>query len=492
MRNLQIFAQPRTGPGRIAPIGLAVAVLVALVQFAFVSPALIGSLRAAELDGGPGEVTLRESATRQYVKIGLNKSLIVRLPRPARDILVGNQKIVDAVLRTAKTTYLLGKTVGQSNVFFFDAQGRQILNLEVQVERDLAVLKRMLRRLVSRNNIKLDSINDTVILTGTVSNSSEARRAADLAARFTGDPKKVLNMLTTAGKDQVLLKVSVVEMQRTVLKQLGVDLSNTLNIGSTVINLATANPFTLFGSPLSTTALAGTAQSGGDSVSATLRAMERNGLTRTLAEPTLTAISGESAKFLAGGEFPVPSSRDSDGNVVVEFKPFGVGLSFTPTVLSEGRISMKISTEVSETTSENAFVLGGATQTTLTVPGLRVRRAETTVELPSGGSMVMAGLIQETTKQNLNGVPGIKDIPVLGALFRSRDFQSAETELVVIVTPYIVQPTSRGALSDPDQNFRQANDAQTMLLGRLNKVYGVAGGALPNGKYHGSYGFIVE
>lgn len=474
----------------LAAFGIILAAL-ALIEAAVVFQASLSPARAADMDNAEHLYLDKKGAGRQ-IKLGLDKSVIVHLPRPARDVLVGNPKKVDAVLRSAKTTYLIGNEVGQTNVFFFDAAGDQILDLEIQVERDLTGLRQMMRKLVSRNRIKIEAVNDNIVLSGTVANASEAKRAADLAARFIGDPKQVLNMLQIAGKEQVLLRVTVAEMQRTVLKQLGVDLTNTFDIGSTIINFNTVNPFTLFGRPLSNTLFSATHNSDGDSVSGTVRAMERNGLLRTLAEPNLTAISGESAKFLAGGEFPVPSSRDSDGNVVVEFKPFGVGLAFTPVVMSEGRISMKISTEVSETTTDNAFVLGGNTDFTLTIPGLRVRRAETTVELPSGGSLVMAGLIQENTKQNLNGVPGIKDLPILGALFRSRDFQSAETELVVIVTPYVVDPTSRNKLRQPDHNFQQPHDLQTVLLGRLNKVYGASGGQLPEGAYQGNYGFIVE
>jgi pilus assembly protein CpaC len=216
-----------------------------------------------------------------------------------------------------------------------------------------------------------------------------------------------------------------------------------------------------------------------------IKAYERDGLIRTLAEPTLTAISGENAKFLAGGEFPIPVAQDND-RTTIEFKPFGVGLGFTPVVMSEGRISMRITSEVSETTPENAIRTDR-----LTIPGLKVRRAETTVELPSGGSMVMAGMIQERTKQDLNGIPGVKDLPVLGALFRSRDYLSNETELVVIVTPFIVAPVNENKLTTPLDTLNLASDRQTILWGRLNRMYGVQGGGA-KGVYQGNVGFIVE
>ncbi len=242
--------------------------------------------------------------------------------------------------------------------------------------------------------------------------------------------------------------------------------------------------------------------SNGDSVTAMIQALERSGVFKTLAEPTLTAISGEAANFLAGGEFPVPVSRDRDGNVTIQFKPFGVGLGFTPVVLDEGRISLRISTEVSELTTDGAFTSQGGRYTDsdgnivivsgITIPGLRVRRAETTVELPSGGSLVMAGLLQESTKQNIDGLPGVKDLPVLGPLFRSRDFQNNETELVIIVTPYLVKPVAEKELALPTDGFAPASDAETILLGHLNLVYGDGTKTQPEGRLQGPVGFIME
>ncbi len=423
------------------------------------------------------------------VKIGLNKSLIIRLPKNARDVLVSNPKKVDAVVRSANLTYLIGLEVGQTNVFFFDSDGREMLILEVEVERDLTTLRRMINRLLPDASVKVEAINDNVILSGVAKSASESNRAQQLAEKFAGEEKKVLNLIKISGKEQVLLKVTVAEMQRDVLKQLGVDINAALQLGGSVINFASINPFSVAGSALNGSGVsqAYTGSSGLTSVNTVLRAMERVGVLRTLAEPTLTAISGESAKFLAGGEFPVPAGRDRDGNITIVFKPFGVGLGFTPLVLSGGRISMKVSTEVSELSNQGAVSLGG-----ISIPALKVRRAETTVELPSGGSLVMAGLIQESLKQTINGFPGIKDVPILGALFRSRDFQNSETELVVIVTPYIVKPVNRGKLVQPDVGYVNADDYETVFLGQLHKVYGVRGRPLPQGNYRGGVGYIIE
>jgi len=438
--------------------------------------------------------------TVRSIVLPLNKAVIVELPQDARDVLVSNPEIVDAVVRTSKRTYLLGRAVGQTNAYFFGEDGKQMLNLEIRVERDMADLDRLLKKFLPSARIQVDSLNDNIVLAGTVKSAAQADRARDMAARFVGSPERVLSMVSIDGEEQVLLKVRVAEMQRSLAKQLGVDLDALFTVGEVAFDVITQNPFSLVGQSLSSGRSVVGYNQGGTAVDGTIRALEQTGLVRTLAEPNLTAISGESANFLAGGEFPVPSSRDRDGNVLIEFKPFGVGLGFTPVVLSEGRISLKISTEVSELSNEGSFQLrGGFTvdpdsgQLVLvegvTVPALKVRRAETTVELPSGGSIVMAGLLQETTRQNIDGLPGAKDVPVLGQLFQSRDFQNSETELVVIVTPYLVGAVNEKQLATPVDGYATAAELETSLLGRLNAVYGVNGTAGTKHQYKGPVGF---
>lgn len=467
-----------------------VAAILCAISLAFVP--LGGSLHAGDArlvkidQGGMGQ------ASRSIV-LGLNKAAIVELPVAARDVLVSNPAIVDAVVRTNKRTYLIGLAVGQTNAFFFNENSQQILNLEIRVARDLSGLRDSLRQYFPAARIDVESVNDHVVLSGMVASATEASKAQDLAARYIGvDKENVLNMLGIEGKEQVMLKVTVAEMQRNVIKQLGVDLSSAASFGDLALQLATSNSLSLQGGSLGGLDGSATVTGNDGSIGAAIDALERDGILRTLAEPNLTAISGESAKFLAGGEFPVPTSRDRDGNVQLEFKPFGVGLNFTPVVLSEGRISLRISTEVSELSSDGAFVLQGASGEGVTVPGLKVRRAETTLELPSGGSIVMAGLLSDTTRQNIDGVPGAKDVPVLGQLFRSRDYQKNETELVVIVTPYLVDPTSRKNLVLPTDGYAPASDMDTILMGRLNATYG-ARGATPGEKpLQGPVGFVVD
>jgi pilus assembly protein CpaC len=300
---------------------------------------------------------------------------------------------------------------------------------------------------------------------------------------------KVVNMLAIEGEDQVHLKVTVAEVQRSIIKQLGVGVSGELNFGGIAsISASTSSPFGINALGPLTNRLTGSAGGSGNTLALTLRALEQTGAVKTLAEPTLTAISGEMASFLAGGEFPVPTGRDSDGTITLTFKPFGVALGFTPVVLSEGRISLRIKTEVSELSPEGSFSVGD-----FNVPALKVRRAETTMELPSGGSMVLGGLLQDSLRQSIGAFPGLGTLPILGPLFRSRDYLRNETELVIIVTPYLVKPVSRTLLATPDQGFAPASDAQAILLGNINRVYG-AGGHAPDAsyQYRGKIGFIYE
>lgn len=442
------------------------------------------------ISGARAADAFADAEEARFVRIGLDKSAVVQLPGAVRDVLVGNPEIVDAVVRTSNKAYLFAKKVGQTNIFFFDAHGRQILNLDIEVAQDAAALQQLIRRVLPDAQIRVDTVSDNVVLSGNARNPADARQAYDLAVRFTGSEEKVVNSISVSAKEQVMLRVRVVEVQRNVLKQFGINAAGALTTASGGFTYNLISPFTL-GNALTQSTLGGAFSSGGVDFDGTLKAMEREGLLQTLAEPTLTAISGESAKFLAGGEFPVPVAND-DNSVSVEFKPFGVGLGFTPVVLSEGRMSLRVSTEVSELSNDAAIVVGSPrTGTELNIPSLKVRRAETTVEMPSGGSLVMAGLIQERMRQDINGTPGLMHLPVLGALFRSRDYQRNETELVVIVTPFVVNAVNERLLTTPDKGLIPPTDMQTILFGKLNKIYG-AGRQPPSGVYQGQVGFIIE
>jgi pilus assembly protein CpaC len=505
------------------------------------------------------------------VSVGLGKSLLVQFPFELKDVLVSDPEKVDAVVQASNRVFLIAKKLGQTNAFFFDTKGQQILTLEIDVGADLKSLDGILRRFVPGSNIVAEMAGSSAVLSGTVRTPIDAKRAADIACQFVAanksvgqpsasggpnstnlsvtnttspsraqyeaktqeqaaacgsDTKLVINLLTVDGEEQVMLKVTVAEVQRAILKQFGINLGAMINSGNFTTALLSSNSLPLTAAaglgtlPLSgigtealdpstgpTCATAGSLCSynggipnssayGNSGVTSSfsgqntqvvnaLRALERDGLVRTLAEPNLTAVSGEAANFLAGGEFPIPVV-DSDGKLSVQFKKFGVGLAFTPVVLSEGRISLKIDTEVSELTTDGAVVLSG-----FSIPALKTRQARSTVELPSGGSLAIAGLLSDQTRQNIDGFPGLKDVPVLGTLFRSRDYIKQETELVVIVTPYTVRPTARQNLARPDDGLAPASDLKANLLGHLNRIYG-KGREPPTGGLKGEYGFIVE
>ncbi|MGZ5933910.1 MAG: type II and III secretion system protein family protein [Rhizomicrobium sp.] len=455
----------------------------------------------------------------QRLVLGLNKAAIVQLDTDARDVLVSSPEVVDAVVRTPRRIFLLALKTGQTNAFFFDGAGHQLASIDIRVEKDVTDLSAMMRSNLPGSNIKVSAINDNVVLSGSVSSAQESARAQDLAARFADDPNKVVNMLKVPGSEQVMIRVRIAEMQRNIAKQFGIDLTAAATVGGVPLMMSTANPYSLLGRALSdlSGAQAGFAcspsvplpnvdpgQCAGhpNNLQGTVKALERVGLVHILAEPNLTAVSGETAKFLAGGEFPVPVSRDRDGNVTVQFKQFGVGLSFTPVVLSAGRISLQVSTEVSELTNTGAFSVNTTSSTDssgntttvagLTIPALSVRRAQTTVEVPSGGSFAIAGLMQHTSKQDIDAFPGLKDMPILGALFRSRDYQNNETELVIIISAYLVNPTAEANLASPTDGYLTPSDGDTILMGRLNTITNkpTTDAAKPNPS--GSVGFIVQ
>jgi pilus assembly protein CpaC len=445
---------------------------------------------------------LAASAKTRFLALGVGKSAVIDLPRDVKDVLVADPKIANAVVRSAQRAYIIGAAVGQTNVVFFDADGQQVAAYDIAVKRDLNGVRAALQQTLP--GISIEGVGDGVILTGSVSSPVEAQQAGDIAARLVGGADKVVNSIVVRGRDQVMLKVNVSEVRRDIVKQLGIDLSASMNYGTAVVNFNNSNPFTALGQPLVGSnggSVSAINKAGLPTVSATMRAMESAGVVRTLAEPNLTAISGESATFIAGGEFPIPAGYSCDPTTHVcttqiSYKKFGISLNFTPVVLGEGRISLRVMTEVSELANDNSITVTQAISSTasnsITIPSIRTRRAETTLEIPSGGSMAMAGLIQQQTKQAINGLPGLDQVPVLGQLFRSQDFVNNETELMVLVTPYVVRAVAQKELSRPDDGFAPASDAQSALLSRINRLYGVAGRVEPVANYQGNFGFIID
>ena len=424
------------------------------------------------------------------VALGIGKSVVLDFPRDIKDVLVANPKIANAVIRSSRRAYIIGNEVGQTNVFFFDAEGRQMAGLDIAVDarsqrhprRDQASSAG--RRHPRRGHRRRRHSQ------GTVASQAEAQQAYDIAAQVLSvdDPRtptaqgsKIVNAILVRGRDQVMLKVTVAEMDRNVIKQLGINLNGSAGFGSAVVNFNTSNPFPINGTPSSSVS------PGFKGITATIQAMEQVGIVRTLAEPTLAAISGESAHFLVGGSFPYPVPASLGQPPAIQFQSYGVALNFTPVVLSEGRISLHVATEVSQLDPTTSVTIAGTT-----VPGLTVRRADTTVEIPSGGTLAMAGMLQEQTKQDITGLPGLMQLPILGTLFKSNDYLNSQTELVALVTPYIVRAVAQKDLSRPDDGFADPSDPASVLLGRLNRIYGVGGIPDPPDNYRGKYGFILD
>ena len=500
----------------------------------------LGAASASQAQVAPTRAAVTAGAAPQMINLPRGTSFAVDLPADARDVIVSNPQVAEAMLHSPRRITIIGLAAGETDAVFLDATGRTILALRVRVDAGVSALQDTLARVVPGSNLHAEAVNDSIILTGTAASPAEAERAAQVARAFVSAPEKVMNMINVAGSDQVTLRVRVVEVQRSAIKQLGFDTQAVIGrIGDTQWLLGNAATWGVNGSLLGgitggisrdttknyqmqqpcigpgwpqgamcpvvvngpedasnwDTAQPGTGP-GSDGLNkgnATIKAFERVGLVRTLAEPNLTSVNGEAASFLAGGEFPLPTGRDREGQITVEYKPYGVGLSFRPVVLSEGRISLQVKVEVSELTPQGGLTIGAGTPSSISLPGLSVRRSENTIELPSGGSMMIAGLLQESTRQTVDSLPGMTNLPVLGQLFRSRDYLMGETELVVIVEPYIVRPTSPGRMQTPADGLRIAQDAQTIFFGQLNQTYGSpAPSARPGAGWQGPVGYVIE
>ena len=459
------------------PIVIGVATMLLFATLVINAPAMAQQTTSAAPSGA--------TPIPKIIHMPLNKGELYSLPTDVRDVLVANGDIADVVIKTPRLVFVFSRAIGDTNIFFLDAKGEQILRLELHIEPDLSVLRETLANIFPDEKVVLTAANQQIIITGTVKTATAAEDIRQIVRRYVAEDDEIVNMLQIKSVQQVLLRVRIAEMQRSVVKQLGFNTNFTLDaegrtgassglntgkfaafrVGGTGGAVGGAVPQFFFPESYGTFQLQ--LFSGlFDALSVLIDYLERQGLVKTLAEPNLTAVSGENANFLVGGEFPVPSGLDSQGNVVIQFRQFGVVLTFTPVVLDSGLISLKISTEVSTLSFETQITLAG-----VTIPGLSVNRAETTVEMPSGGSLVIAGLLQEDITDTIEGVPGLKDIPILGALFRSTAFQKKETELVISVTPYLIRPIGQNDITLPTDGFAPASDFDRYLLGRLHKVY---------------------
>jgi pilus assembly protein CpaC len=455
----------------------------------------LGSISAA----APAIAQPTSAKPAETLTLSKNTGTLVRLSEPMSDVFVANETIADVQVRSSTQLYVFGKGSGETTIYATTKSGRVVYAANVRVGNNLSSVGEMLHMAMPEANIQATPMNNLVLLTGTVANPDDAAEATRLVQAYVGDGTQVVTRLRSATPLQVLLKVRIAEINRSMLKKVGVNLLNH-DSGRTLFNIGQGSPGTIKTAPGTYNPVTGQISGSidpsgalpgqsvvtfnnivggttlglfghifGTDLLGTLDLMQNDGFVTTLAEPTLTALSGETASFLAGGEFPIPVSQ-AIGAVTIEYKQYGVGLAFTPIVLADGRISMRVRPEVSELSSAGSVTLNG-----FVVPALTTRRAETTVELGSGQSFMLAGLLQNRNNNSIQKAPFLGDLPILGALFRSSSYQRNETELVIIVTPYLVRPVS-GQLADPSQGYRAPTDGQMILGGQtFGGVSGPAG-----------------
>ena len=442
-------------------------------------------------------VRVIRSNTESALNVPMNRAVVVESEVPFAELSIANPSIADISSLSDRTIYVLGKTPGTTTLTILDGNGQLITNVDVRVAPDLTEFKERLRQILPDERIEVRSANDGIVLSGTVSGTAKMQRALDLAQRYA--PERVSNLMTVGGVQQVMLKVRFAEMQRSVSKALrssvslnGLVLDDDLGISSeTGTWLDGANTL---GQPVTVTpgseggVLFGFT-SGGLEVGILLEALESKGVVRTLAEPNLTALSGQEAKFLAGGEYPVPVSQE-DGQISVEFKPFGVELNFIPRVIDKDLINLELEAAVSALDPDNGIDLGA-----IRIDGFSRRETSTTVELRDGESFAIAGLLQDDFR-DLNGqVPWLGDIPVLGALFRSAEYQRAQSELVIIITPHLVTPTRGEALALPTDRVKLPTESDLFLFGRVtgdSRQLRGAAGEVAKQDFNGSYGYVMD
>lgn len=437
------------------------------------------------------------SGTSRELSVPMNRAVVVESDTPFAELSIANPQIADFSTLSDKSIYVLGKSPGTTTLTLLDANGRLITNVNVSVSPDISEFKERLRQILPGEPIEVRSANDGIVLSGTVSSTPKMQRALDLASRYA--PDRVSNLMSVTGTQQVMLKVRFAEMQRSVSKSLSTSLSinnlnsdprflgQTQNLGSNgvvgplfpgTINGETAAGSMFFGIDIGSTQLG-----------ILLQALEAKGVVRTLAEPNLTALSGQEANFLAGGEFPIPVAQDNN-TISVEFKPFGVELNFIPRVMDDDIINLEMSAAVSSIDNSNSFVQGG-----LSIPAFRRRDASTTVALRDGESFAIAGLLQDDFRDNNTQVPWLGDVPILGALFRSADYQRSQSELVIIISAFLVSPTRGEALALPTDRVKLPSEVDLFLNGRVaknaNDMKGAAG-EVARQDFSGSYGYIME
>jgi len=478
------------------------------------------SLVAATLAAAPSAPAIAQAVQNasSSIELSVGRGRLVSLPASMSDVFVANDEVADVQVRSGRQLYIFGKKPGETSIYATDASGRVVFSTVARVGNNIETIDQMLSLAMPEASISANPMNGFVLLTGTVSSPDDAAEAERLVQAFVGEDTKVLSRLRTATPLQVNLQVRIAEVNRSLVKEIS---GNVLTRDTTGGFLAGVfggrNPGTITripaptavfpgspaprpydpvtGQPINspflgtsyevttppgTRSIAGAGRLFGLDLLASLDIGERSGMVATLAQPNLTAISGETADFLAGGEFPVPIPGNFAGTTI-EYRKYGVSLAYTPTVLSNGRISLRVRPEVSELSTEGAIEMQG-----FQVPALTIRRAETTVELGSGESFMIAGLMNNRSIGAIDKIPGLGDVPVLGMLFKSDSFRRGETELVIVVTPYLVQPVSANDIKLPTDAYQDPNDLQRLLLNQTSN--GVTGGDRPKPRLDNSVG----
>ena len=452
------------------------------LAIAFVATSLGLSLATvAQADQTYLKVSNRALGVTQELSLEVNKSMIVDLPTNVGEVVVSQPTVATAVMRSKTRAIIQGAAGGDTNIFFLDGAGNNIAVLDIKVVQPRSDVGNALEAAIARNipgsHITVESVllgnSNRVVLSGTALSADDVGKAVAIATQFAGDPQNVASIISVAGNQQVMLKVTVAEVNRTIVKQLGLDLN--VSSGGLITGLVNPVNSALGGASGISTGqgtITASATIGPMTIDATLKALARRNALRTLAEPTLTAMSGQSAQFLAGGQRAI-TAVDTNGNPTVIYKDYGVALNFTPTVKSNGDIDLQVDTSVSQPLGNTDFT---------------TRSAKTTVEIPAGCTLAIGGLLQDTEKQQLSGMPGLDGVPILGALFRSRDYIHDETELVIMVTPVLAQ-IRRPDL--PTDDYHMAGDAESIFLGHMQKMYGVGNDGM-RGSYSGSVGFVLD
>lgn len=434
-------------------------------------------------------LTIMKGTANEALNVPMNRAVVLESDTPFAELSVANPGIADISTLSDKTIYVLGKTPGRTTMTLLSPDGKLISNVEVHVTPDIEEFKERLQQILPGENIEVRTANDGIVLSGTISSTAKLDRALDLANRYS--PDKVSNLMMVAGSQQVMLKVRFAEMQRSVSKSLsssiGVRGGTDIGIGAATGTLADAvNPNNVSLQEGVEGALGLGFTAGSLEFGVLLEALESKGVVRTLAEPNLTALSGQEAKFLAGGEYPIPVASGS-GTISIEYKPFGVELNFTPVVVDGDTINLQINASVSSIDTTTSLQTGG-----INVNAFKRRETSTTVEMRDGESFAIAGLLQDDFR-DLNGqVPWLGDIPILGMLFRSADYQRNQSELVIIVTPHLVTPTRGEAFALPTDRIRIPTEQELFLFGKTAGKLKGAAGEVSRQDFAGSYGYTME